>query len=258
MSRAPLHATPPIAVVTGAGSGIGAATAELYGQHERRVMVCDIDAQRAAHTVAAIRDAGGQARAFEVDVTSASQVEALFDTIEAEEGPVAELVNNVGIEVMGPTHTLAIADYDRMFNVNVKSVFLCCRAASRHMMERQAGGAIVNLASVASFKTWPGDGVYSATKAAVHALTKAFAVDLAAHRIRVNSVAPAVVDTAMTARAIAADADPSTGRARRDKLHPLGRMAQPLEIAQAIVFLNSAHSAFTTGACLVLDGGLLA
>lgn len=245
-----------IAVVTGAGSGIGAATARLYAAQGARVMVCDIDVGLAQATVEAIQAAGGSAHAFELDVTNAEAVEAVFQHIEATHGPMDELVNNVGIEIVGDTQAFSLEDYDRLFNVNVRSVFLCCRAAARHMGQRGTG-AIVNLASVASFKTWPGDGVYSATKAAVLALTKAFAVDLAAQGIRVNAVAPAIVETAMTERAIARDADPASGRERRHKLHPLGRMAKPQEIAEAILFLNSRQSAFTTGACLVLDGGLL-
>ena len=130
------------------------------------------------------------------------------------------------------------------------------RGIGRMIPRRQ--GAIVNLASVASFRTWPADGAYSASKAAVLALTRAFAVDLAPHGIRVNAVAPAIVDTPMTERSLDAEADRSAGRARRERLHPLGRLARPEEIAAAILFLASPDSAFTTGACLTVDGGLLA
>lgn len=246
-----------VALVTGAGSGIGRATAECFAATGAPVAVLDIDREGAEQTVHRIAAAGGQARAIFADVTRDDDVARAVETIESEIGAIATLVNNVGIEIVGPTHTFPLADYDRLFAVNVRSVFLASRAVAACMVPRGAG-AIVNLASVASFKTWPGDGVYSATKAAVLGLTKAFAVDLAPHGIRVNAVAPAIVDTPMTDRAVATDADPVAGRERRARLHPLGRIARPQEIADAIVFLASPASAFTTGSCLTIDGGLLA
>lgn len=246
-----------VAVITGAGSGIGAATAMRLARSGLVIAVCDINAAGADGTARQIRAEGGQATAFTVDVTDEQAVQALFARVESELGQVTHLVNNVGIEITGPSQAFSLKDYDSLFNVNVKSVFLCSRSAA-HYMARRGQGSIVNLASVASFKTWPMDGIYSATKAAVLGLTKAFAVDLAASGIRVNAVAPAIVDTPMTARAIAEESDRKAGRARRNKLHPLGRMATPNEIAESIFFLSSAASSFTTGACLTLDGGLLA
>lgn len=246
-----------VAVITGAGSGIGAATAIRLARGGLVIAVCDINAAGAHDTASRIREEGGQAVAFTVDVTDEQAVQALFTRIETELGEVTHLVNNVGIEITGPSHEFSLKDYDSLFNVNVKSVFLCSRAAAHYMAPR-GRGSIVNLASVASFKTWPMDGIYSATKAAVLGLTKAFAVDLAASGVRVNAVAPAIVDTPMTERAIAEESDREAGRARRNKLHPLGRMATPEDIAESIFFLGSAASSFTTGACLTLDGGLLA
>ncbi|GKQ48973.1 SDR family NAD(P)-dependent oxidoreductase [Pseudomonas syringae] len=246
-----------VAVITGAGSGIGAATAMRFARSGLVIAVCDINAASADDTAYQIRQQGGQATAFTVDVTDEEAVEAVFSLIESELGQVTYLVNNVGIEITGPSQAFSLTDYDSLFNVNVKSVFLCSRAAAHYMAPR-GQGSIVNLASVASFKTWPLDGIYSATKAAVLGLTKAFAVDLASTGVRVNAVAPAIVDTPMTDRAIAEESDREAGRARRNKLHPLGRMATPNDIAESIFFLSSAASSFTTGACLTLDNGLLA
>jgi NAD(P)-dependent dehydrogenase (short-subunit alcohol dehydrogenase family) len=244
-------------VITGAGSGIGAATAMRFAQSGFVIAVCDINKAGADNTVRQILEIGGQATAFIVDVTDEQTVQALFSRIESELGQTTCLINNVGIEITGPSQTFSLKDYDSLFDVNVKSVFLCSRAAANYMVPR-GKGSIVNLASVASFKTWPLDGIYSATKAAVLGLTKAFAVDLASTGIRVNAVAPAIVDTPMTDRAISEDHDRNAGRERRNKLHPLGRMATPIEIAESIFFLSSSASSFTTGACLTLDGGLLA
>lgn len=246
-----------VAVITGAGSGIGSSTAEFYAVKGARVMVCDVNEISAFETVERIKNLGGYAKPYVVDVTDDQAVEALFDEISRVEGAIDYLVNNVGIEIKGDTHNFSISDYDHLFNVNVKSIFLCTKAAAAKMIPNRSG-AIVNLASVASFKTWPSNGIYSVTKAAVHALTKAFAVDLAKYGVRVNAVAPAIVATAMTERSISKETNKIQARINRNQLHPLGRMAEPVEIAKAIYFLNSDDSSFTTGSCLVLDGGLLA
>ena len=246
-----------IAVITGAGSGIGAATALKYGGLGATTIVCDIDVTSAQKISSQINSLGGNAVSYEIDVTDESAVIELFAYVKRQHGPVTDLVNNVGIEITGSTHQFSMENFTRLFDVNVKSCFLCSKVAAAYMIENKCG-AIVNLASVAAFKTWPGDGVYSATKAAVLALTKAFAVDLAEYGIRVNAVAPAIVDTPMTERAIAQDPHPVAGRIRREQLHPLGRFASPNEIAESIIFLNSPKAAFTTGTCLTIDGGLLA
>lgn len=247
----------PVVVVTGAASGIGAATATVFAMAGASVVIADLDEAAAIATASALTDGGARALAVRADVSDEADVFRLFAAVDDEFGPTTHLVNNAGIEITGGLQDFATADYDRLFAVNARSVFLCSREASRRMIPRRRG-AIVNLASVASFKTWPGDGAYSASKAAVLALTRAFAADLAPHGVRVNAVAPAIVDTPMTERSLDAEPDRAAGRARREGLHPLGRLARPSEIADAIVFLASTESAFTTGACLTIDGGLLA
>lgn len=243
-------------LVTGAGSGIGRETAIAFAKQGAVISVVDIDRQAAMLTAGMIGEVGGRSNAFYADVGKERDVEDVFAGAREASGLVSILVNNVGIEISGPIASFSTADYDRTFNVNTRSVFLCTRAVIPQMTLR-GGGAIVNLASVASFRTWPGDGVYSASKAAVLALTKAFAIELAASNIRVNAVAPAIIDTPMTDRAVAHESDRNEAKRRKGLIHPIPRLGQPREVANAIMFLASDDASFTTGGCITIDGGLL-
>lgn len=246
----------PIDIVTGAASGIGRMTAIKYSQIGKQVALIDVDEVELEKTRKSIELLGGISQAFPCDVTDDAAIGFLFQDLANKFDGISSVVNCVGIEITGPTHKMPIKEYDRLFDVNVRSVFICCQASITHMI-KQKTGSIVNIASVASFKTWPNDGVYSATKAAVLSLTKAFAVDVASHGIRINSVAPAIVDTPMTELAISLETDRKAGLSKRKALHPLGRLASTEDVANAIVFLNSDQASFITGTCLNVDGGLL-
>lgn len=246
----------PIVIVTGAASGIGRRTAIKYSEMGKQVALIDIDDDGLEKTRKSIELLGGCAQSFPCDVTNEAVIGSLFEELANGYDGISSLINCVGIEITGPTHEMSFDNYDKLFRVNVKSVFVCCKAAIAEMIKAKSG-SIVNIASVASFRTWPNDGVYSATKAAVLSLTKAFAVDVASHGIRVNAVAPAIVDTPMTDYALSLEADQEAGLAKRKALHPLGRLASTEDVANAIVFLNSDQAAFITGTCLNVDGGLL-
>lgn len=246
-----------LVVVTGAGSGIGRQTALAFAAEGAKVLVADIDVESMAGTVAEIVAAGGIAQGIHTDVSDENSVARLFAEALEVFGPVSVLVNNAGIEISGNLDDFSLLDYDRLFAVNTRSVFLCTRTAVHHM-RKLGGGSVINVASVASFRTWPRDGAYSASKAAVLALTKAFAVDLAKDGIRVNAVAPAIIDTPMTDRAVAEADDKLEAKRCKGSIHPLGRLGTPFEVANAILFLASSEASFTTGGCIPIDGGLLA
>jgi NAD(P)-dependent dehydrogenase (short-subunit alcohol dehydrogenase family) len=243
------------ALVTGAGHGIGRATALLLAASGASVRVSDID-RMAAETVAEeIRAGGGVASAHCIDVADETSVEATIGAIAAQ-GGLDVLVNNAGIALRKPTIDLSRADWDKVVSVNMTGVFLCSRVAARDMLQRGRGGAIVNTASIMGLS---GGGLYPnisyhATKGAVVNMTRALAIEWAAAGIRVNAVAPTWVKTRLIAALLA---EPES-LAHMQKVTPLGRLAEPEDVAAAIVFLASPAAAMITGHTLPVDGGFLA
>ena len=243
-------------LITGAGSGIGRQAALMYASKNNLVFVADLNYDSALETVKRIANKGHHAIALKVDVSDNLSVDFMFKEIKKHSNRIDILINNVGIELTGDLSTFSLDKYNKLFDVNVRSVFLCSQKILPLMKKK--GGSIVNLASVASFKTWPEDGAYSATKAAVASLTKGFALDYIKYNIRVNAVAPAIVDTPMTDRAIVNKRKIKEEKKKKGLIHPIKRIAQPKEIVNAIKFLASKKSSFTTGSILLVDGGLLA
>jgi NAD(P)-dependent dehydrogenase (short-subunit alcohol dehydrogenase family) len=242
------------AVVTGAGSGIGRAIALAFAAEGARVLCADINAAAARQTAQAIRAAGGQALARQVDVSRRTAVERMVSTALAAWGRVHILVAAAGIGPSAPFLDLAEAEWDRVLEVNLKGLFLCGQAVGRHMAEA-GGGVIINVTSQLSEVAQAGSAHYMASKGGAKLLTKAMAIELAAYGIRVNALAPGLTNTAMTRL------DTPDGRASRAKLFdhiPMGRAAEPDEIAQAAVFLASDEASYVTGASLFVDGGYLA
>jgi len=240
-------------VVTGGGSGIGRATSLAFAAAGDRIVVADINQDGAAETVRRIEAAGGLASAAEVDVANEDSVKRLLATAEAV-GPSRALVNCAGIlQNASRVEDMDLAEHDRLWDVNYRGTFLCCRVFGPAMAARGAG-AIVNIGSIAGFEMFPLPA-YSPSKAAIHQLTKVLAGDLGPRGVRVNAVAPGYVMTeALRDRVAAGERDTSVMEAQK----PLGRIVEPAEIADAIVFLASDAARAITGTTLPVDNGWLA
>jgi NAD(P)-dependent dehydrogenase (short-subunit alcohol dehydrogenase family) len=250
--------TGKLAIVTGAGSGIGAAIAELFARQQARVVVVDLDPAGAGRTVDAVRARGGCAEPAVCDVADAAQVAALFDRLAAAHARVDILVNNAGIAHIGTIEHTTEADFDRLYRVNVKGVYLCARHAVP-IMARQGGGVILNMASIASLIGLPDRFAYSMTKGAVLTMTRSIAVDYVKQGIRCNCICPARVHTPFVDQYLARH---YPGReqevfAQLSAYQPIGRMGTPEEVASLALYLCSDEAAFVTGQAYPIDGGVL-
>lgn len=238
-------------VVTGAGTGIGRAIADRCLSEGARVAVMDIDGA-AVQSVA--RELGAEL-AVEVDVSDRASVAAAVARAAEQLGGLDRLVNNAGIPMVGAVHELAEADWDRVLDVNLKGIYLMSGALWPHLVEA-GGGAIVSTASIAGMWGTQGQPGYAAAKAGAIMLTKCMALDGATSGIRVNCVSPGFIRTPMLERFIDGQPDPAAAHAAFSARHPLGRLGEPLDIADAFVYLLSGEARWVTGTNLVVDGGL--
>ncbi|GAB3428898.1 SDR family oxidoreductase [Massilia solisilvae] len=247
--------TGKVVLVTGAAAGIGRATALAFGRAGACVVVADSSVDGGHATAAMIVEAGGKALYVNANVSRASEVDALVDKAVSRYGRIDCAVNNAAIEEeqAGMLDT-DDAQYDRIMGVNVKGVWLCMKAELRQMMQ-QGGGTIVNMASVAGLVALPTRSLYTASKHAVVGLTKSAAVEYARAGIRVNSLCPGAVRTPMFARML--ERDPQLEEKLKNT-YPMGRLAEPAEVANAVMWLCSEQSSFVTGHQLAIDGGLTA
>jgi NAD(P)-dependent dehydrogenase (short-subunit alcohol dehydrogenase family) len=239
-----------VSIVTGAGSGIGAATAQVLSDRGDEVVCADLLLDAAKRTAASIRGA----LAVEVDVSSAASCERMVEEAVRRFGDVNNVVTCAGVEKHGMGHEFSEEDFDRIIGVNLKGTWLSARSAVNAMIRAGHGGTVVMIGSINSIVGNPGASAYCASKGGVLMLGKTLALDWAPLGIRVNIVGPGVVDTPMSARSLA---DPAK-RARMMEKTPLGRPAPPAEIASVIAFLTSDASSFMTGAYVPVDGGTLA
>jgi 3-oxoacyl-[acyl-carrier protein] reductase len=246
-----------IAVITGAGSGFGKGTAEVFAREGATVVVVDVNEATARETVDGIRAAGGQAWAMACDVSRADQVQRVMEETQREYGRIDILFNNAGIPMpFTPLEDVDEASWDRLMAINVKGVFLGCRAVIP-IMKQQGGGVILNTASTAAVRPRPGLTAYNATKGAVLVLTRSLALELAPSKIRVNAINPVAGDTPMLAGFIGSQdlATVASGKKRFQETVPLGRLATPDDIAYAALFLCSDEASLITGVGLDVDGG---
>lgn len=242
-----------IAIVTGAGSGIGRAIAELFAQEGASVVVDDRYGERAEETVRQIEKAGGVAVAVEADVSQKAAVEAMVAQTVAAYGRVDILVNNAAVGTGDDILQIEEADWDAGLTIVLKSVYLCCKAVLPGMIERRSG-AIVNIASVNGL-TGLGEEAYSAAKAGVINLTQNMALKYGRFNVRANVICPGTIQTPIWQTQLEKDPDIFE---RLIPWYPLGRIGQPEDIAKAALFLASAESAWITGVTLPVDGGLMA
>ncbi len=243
-------------IVTGARRGMGRTHAILMAKAGAKVVVSDIDQKDCERVVEEIKEEGGEAIAKKCDISKKEEVDALIETTKNEFGSVDVLVNNAGIADFKDFFQMTEEDWEKTLDINLKGYFLCSQAAAKEM-KKQGGGVIVHVGSVAMGQVgigFPNLVHYVASKGGIAGMTEAMAVDLAQYKIRVNAVAPGMIDTPMIDPI---KADKSSMEAAVQRL-PMKRAGEPVEISKAVLFLASDASSYMTGAVVNVDGGWLA
>lgn len=239
-----------VALITGAGAGIGRATALLFAREGAAVAVADYDGAAAAATCAAITQAGGRAIAVTVDVSQPDQVAQMVEAVIAAFGAIDILFNNAGILLFGTILDTTFADWQRVMAINLNGVFLCSRAVIPHMKAR-GGGAIINMSSSTGAHDGNGNAAaYVTSKGGVTLLTRCMAIDHARDGIRVNAIAPGPTDTPMLRRNMSQPEIEAFAAT-----FPAQRLGKPEELAAAALFLASDEASFVTGSIFAVDGG---
>lgn len=245
-----------IAIVTGATDGIGLAIALAFAKEGARVALLGRDEEKGKAALAKVKEFG-DAFYFKADVSNSAQVKTAVEETIRRYGRVDVLVNNAAVVHAGTILTTTEETWDYLIDVNLKGVFLCCKHVIPHM-QKQGGGAIVNIGSINALMAMENEAAYDASKGGVLMLTKAIALDFAKSKIRANCICPGAVETAMLNASLNAATDPKKAREWTLQRHPVGRLGKPEEIASVAVFLASDDSSFMTGAAIPVDGGILA
>jgi NAD(P)-dependent dehydrogenase (short-subunit alcohol dehydrogenase family) len=244
-----------IALVTGASRGIGEAIARTLAAHGATVIVSSRKADGCEGVARSIRDAGGRAQARACHIGELDQIRATMQAVETDYGRPDILVNNAAANpYFGPIVDTEPAAFQKTVDVNIRGYFFMSSLAAK-LMARHGGGAIVNVASINGIVPGRWQGIYSITKAAIISMTKAFARECAPLGVRVNAIAPGVTDTRFASALI--HSEDETIRGMTTTHVPMGRVAQPEEMSGAVLYLVSPAASYTTGACLVVDGGYL-
>lgn len=246
-----------VAIITGAGSGIGRATAVLFGREGARVVVVDVHSEAGNETVKTITGNGGEGIFVKVDVTSAREIESMVNLIVNRYKKIDILVNNAGIRGIGTVLTTTEEQWNNVIDTNLKGVFLCSKTVIPEM-RKKGGGIIVNVASESGIIGEKNSVAYNASKAGVVILTKCMALDHAGDNIRVNCVCPGQTLTPMLEDTIKKSGDPHEVLKAFQSIRPIHRLGKPEEIANAILYLSSEEAGYVIGATLVIDGGYTA
>jgi NAD(P)-dependent dehydrogenase (short-subunit alcohol dehydrogenase family) len=243
-----------VAVITGAASGIGAATARLFARGGARLMLGDLDEAGVRRVAEQCSGEGGEVGALRTDVTTGADVRRLVDSAVERYGKLDIIFNNAGIGMPGSILDRDEEDFDRVVAVNLKGVFLGCKYALPHFLDNPTGGAIVNMSSNGGLIGRPADPLYVATKHGVMGLTKSLALAYADRRVRVNALCPGPIDTPMIWQGVPPEMDREEFIRRAVAACPTPRMAAPEEVASAALFLASDEASFVSGVGLAVDG----
>jgi NAD(P)-dependent dehydrogenase (short-subunit alcohol dehydrogenase family) len=247
-----------VVLVTGGTTGIGRATALAFAREGASVVVSGRRKLEGSETVTFVEKAGGKGLFVQSDVSDKAQVKALVETVLHHFGRLDIAFNNAGIEgTPGPLTESTVEQYNRVFDINVKGVFLSMKYEIPALL-KTGGGSIVNTSSVLGSIGMPGMSLYAATKHAVNGLTKVAALETAKQGIRVNTVSPAAIETEMIQRIAGPPSAETDARKQATALHPVGRIGKPEEIASAVLYLSSPGASFITGTDLIVDGGFTA
>jgi len=244
-----------VALVTGGAYGIGRATVRCFASRSDAVVIADLNKERGQALLAELRAAGRQALFLLTDIRREEEVRQAIDLSAGEWGRLDVLCNNAGVEINRRADEFTSQEYDQMLDTNLRGAFLCSKHAFPHL--RRSRGSIINIASVQGLACEAHTAVYAATKAALLALTRGMARDFAPE-VRVNAICPGATLTGMMDDFLAAQADPKAALEAMSKNIPLGRVADPEDIARVVYFVASQEAAYITGSTVVVDGGLLA
>jgi NAD(P)-dependent dehydrogenase (short-subunit alcohol dehydrogenase family) len=245
-----------VAIVTGAGKGIGYGIAEEFAKEGARVVIATIEAE-GYQAAERIRVTGGDALFVQTDVASQKSIEQMVHIVSDHYGRVDILVNNAGITECIPILDAEIEDWDRLMNIDLRGVFLCSKLVIPYM-QKQKSGSIINISSAHALSTLPNYEIYAAAKSGVNGITRAMALSFGAHGIRVNAICPGFTDTPHLRRWLSQYEDPNFAEKEMLELHPVRKIATPTHIAKLAVYLASDESEVMTGAVLSMDGGISA
>jgi NAD(P)-dependent dehydrogenase (short-subunit alcohol dehydrogenase family) len=243
-----------VAIITGAGMGIGAETARVFAREGAKVIIADINPEAGESVAGEIREAGGEAIFVRTDVTSEESVKQVVEATFSRHGRLDVMFNNAGINFSKPTCDVTVEEWDRVMAVNLRGPFLGCKYALP-VMARQGSGSVINTSSNAGLVGRPNYGCYSASKGGVEILTKSLAIDYAKYKVRVNTIAPGSILTPLAETIFASKPDPAAAKRSLAEACPMKELGRPSDIAYAALYLASDDARYVTGHTLRVDGG---